>query len=130
MRLSYQRGFHNKSPHFYTFTQQMIPDIVLQTGDQLYILDPKYRIASNLGTALGEMHKYRDGILLSRNDERSVQTVLILTPVKNDELNYFTSDYHDRYKMGAIALTPGGDMSLLHTWVDKIVALDVKDSSH
>ncbi|XOJ01567.1 DUF2357 domain-containing protein [Paenibacillus polymyxa] len=130
MRLSYQRVFQNNSPHFYTFTQRMIPDIVIQAGDQLYILDPKYRIASNLGTALGEMHKYRDGILLCHNDERSVQTVLILTPLKNDELDYFTSGYHDRYKMGAIPLTPGGDMSLLHTWVDKIVALEVEDSPH
>lgn len=121
MRLSYQRVFQNNSPHFYTFTQRMIPDIVIEAGDRLYILDPKYRIANNLGTALGEMHKYRDGILLCCNDERAVQNVFILTPVQNDELDYFTSDYHDRYKMGAIALMPGSDTSLLNSWIDKLV---------
>ena len=100
----------------------MVPDIVIEAGDRLYILDPKYRIASNLGTALGEMHKYRDGILLGRNDNRAVQKVFIITPVPNDELRYFTADFHERYNMGAIALTPGGDTSSLNDWVDKLVA--------
>ncbi|REK76102.1 DUF2357 domain-containing protein [Paenibacillus paeoniae] len=122
MRLSYQRVFQNNSPRFYTFTQRMVLDIVIEVGDHLYILDPKYRVASNLGTALGEMHKYRDGILLRSNDERAVQNVFILTPAANDELRYFTADFHMRYKMGAITLSPGGDMSALIDWVDKLVS--------
>ncbi|NHN34409.1 DUF2357 domain-containing protein [Paenibacillus agricola] len=122
MRIYYQRVYQYNSPHFYTFTQMMKPDIVIETGDHLYVLDPKYRVPANLGTALGEMHKYRDGILLRRNDERAVQNVFILTPVQSDELRYFAADFQDRYKMGAIGLTPGGDMSSLRDWVDKLVA--------
>ncbi|BCG58106.1 hypothetical protein PUR_15310 [Paenibacillus sp. URB8-2] len=122
MRISYQRVFQNDSSPFYTFTQRMIPDIVIEAGDRLYIFDPKYRIVSNLGTALGEMHKYKDGILLCRNDERAVQNVFILTPVQSDELRYFKAEFHDRYNMGAIALTPGEDLSSLRDWVDKLMA--------
>lgn len=121
MRLSYQRVFQNNSPHFYTFTQKMVPDIVIDAVEHLYILDPKYRVASNLGTALGEMHKYKDGILLRHNDERAVQSVYILTPVQSDELGYFTADFHERYNMGAITLMPGGDLISLEKWVDKLV---------
>ncbi|WP_261807826.1 nuclease domain-containing protein [Paenibacillus sp. N3.4] len=127
MRLSYQRVFQNNSPHFYTFTQRMVPDIVIESGDHLYILDPKYRVATNLGTALGEMHKYRDGILDCSNDERAVQNVFILTPSASDELRYFTADFQDRYKMGAIKLTPGGDMSALSDWIDKLVAQEKEE---
>lgn len=121
MQLSYQRVFQSNSPHFYTFTQKMVPDIVIDAGERLYILDPKYRVASNLGTALGEMHKYKDGILLRHNDEHAVQSVYILTPVQSDELRYFTADFHERYNMGAITLMPGGDLISLEKWVDKLV---------
>jgi predicted component of viral defense system (DUF524 family) len=124
LRLSYQRVFQNDSQQFYTYTQRMIPDIVIEADDHLYILDPKYRIANNLGTALGEMHKYKDGILLRRNDERAVQKVFILTPVQSDELRYFKADSHEKYNMGAIALTPGGDLSSLKDWVDKLVGVE------
>lgn len=121
MRLSYQRVFQNNSPHFYTVTQRMVPDIVIDAEDRLYILDPKYRVANNLGTALGEMHKYKDGILLRRNDERAVQSVYILTPVQSDELRYFTADFHDKYNMGAVSLMPGGGMSSLRDLIDKLL---------
>ncbi|TMV47038.1 DUF2357 domain-containing protein [Paenibacillus mesophilus] len=117
MRLSYQRVFQSNSPRFYTYTQRMIPDIVIEAGDTLYVLDPKYRVAANLGTALGEMHKYRDGILRCCNDSRAVHSVFILTPVQDAELNYFRPDFHNRYRMGAIALTPGGDTNLLSDWI-------------
>ncbi|WP_407872948.1 nuclease domain-containing protein [Paenibacillus sp. P36] len=43
MSLYYQRVYQYNSSHFYTFTQQMKPDIVIEAGDRLYILDPKYR---------------------------------------------------------------------------------------
>ncbi|OMD42664.1 DUF2357 domain-containing protein [Paenibacillus odorifer] len=125
MRLSYQRVFQNNSAHFYTFTQRMVPDIVIDAGDRLYILDPKYRVANNLGTALGEMHKYKDGILLRRNDERAVQSVFILTPVQSDELRYFTADFHDRYNMGAVSLMPGSDMGSLSDLIDKLLVQEI-----
>ncbi|AIQ56199.1 DUF2357 domain-containing protein [Paenibacillus borealis] len=121
MRLSYQRVFKHNGKDFYTFTQDMKPDIVIEAGEFLYILDPKYRIANNLGTALGEMHKYKDGILLIRNDRKAVQNVFILTPVQSDEIRYFKADFHERYSMGAIALMPGKDSPSLEKWVDKLV---------
>lgn len=125
MRLSYQRVFQNNSPHFYTFTQRMVPDIVIEAGERLYILDPKYRVANNLGTALGEMHKYKDGILLRRNDERTVQSVFILTPVQSEELRYFTEDFHERYNMGAVSLMPGSGMDPLSDFIDKLLVHEI-----
>lgn len=117
MRLSYQRVIQRNSPHYYTYTQRMIPDIVIEAGDTLYVLDPKYRVAANLGTALGEMHKYRDGILRYHDDSRAVHSVFILTPVQDADLDFFEPEFHCRYKMGAIALVPGGDMSPLSDWI-------------
>ncbi|OMD93549.1 DUF2357 domain-containing protein [Paenibacillus odorifer] len=125
MRLSYQRVFQNDSPQFYTFTQRMVPDIVIEAGERLYILDPKYRVANNLGTALGEMHKYKDGILLRRNDERTVQSVFILTPVQSDGLRYFTEDFHERYSMGAVSLMPGSGIGPLSDFIDKLLVQEI-----
>lgn len=121
MRLSYQRVFQRNSPQFYTYTQRMVPDIVIESGEGLYILDPKYRVAKNLGTALGEMHKYRDGILLRGNYERAVKNVFILTPVQGTEIDFFKSDFHGRFGMGAFSLAPGGDVQPLKDWIEKIL---------
>jgi hypothetical protein len=65
---------------FYTFTQRMIPDIVIQRGEKLFIYDAKYRVPNKVGTALGEMHKYRDGIRNIFTDEKVVEEVYIMTP--------------------------------------------------
>ncbi|SDO87384.1 hypothetical protein SAMN04487897_12527 [Paenibacillus sp. yr247] len=121
MRLYYQRVYQYNSPHFYTFTQQMKPDIVIEAGDRLYILDPKYRVPTNLSTALGEMHKYRDGILLRSSDERAVERVFIITPVQSDELRYFSKEFHEKYRMGAIGLTPGAVNDSIGVWVDELL---------
>ncbi|MEH7096504.1 hypothetical protein [Neobacillus vireti] len=53
-------------------TQRMIPDIVQEGENGLIVFDPKYRVPDNLGPALGEMHKYRDGILKRNNGEREL----------------------------------------------------------
>jgi hypothetical protein len=58
----------------------LIPDIV----KGIIVFDPKYRVPGNLGTALGEMHKYRDGILCRETGERAVKEVYILTPTKSE----------------------------------------------
>lgn len=122
MRLYYQRVYQYNSPIFYTFTQQMKPDIVIEAGERLYILDPKYRVPTNIGTALGEMHKYRDGILLRRNDERAVERVFVMTPVQSDELRYYSKEYQDKYRMGAISMTPGVEADSLSVWIDEILS--------
>jgi predicted component of viral defense system (DUF524 family) len=122
MKLYYQRVYQYNSPHFYTFTQMMKPDIVIENGDKLYVLDPKYRVPNNLGTALGEMHKYRDGILHRGTDERAVEQVYILTPTQSDtDLRYFTKEFQVKYGMGAFALVPGCDLEGLRDWSETIL---------
>ncbi len=119
MKLSYQRVFQHDSQRFYTYTQRMIPDIVIEAGERLYILDPKYRVAGNLGTALGEMHKYKDGILLEHNDQKAVENVVIVTPAHEEGLRFFKPEFHNRYQMGAISLIPGGDLTHLDQWLEQ-----------
>ncbi|WP_284035575.1 DUF2357 domain-containing protein [Neobacillus sp. 114] len=110
--LYYQRAYQFNSPTFHTFTQKMIPDIVLEGENGLIVFDPKYRVPDNLGTALGEMHKYRDGILMRDTGERAAQEVYILTPTTDEVsegMRYFHHDYHDHYGMGAIRVMPGDE---------------------
>lgn len=76
----------------------------------IIVFDPKYRVPDNLGTALGEMHKYRDGIIHRLAKKRAVQEVYILTPTRADQaerMRYFQEDFHERYLMGAIQVVPG-----------------------
>lgn len=108
--LYFQRSYQYNSKNYHTFTQMMIPDIVLEGKNGIIIFDPKYRIPDNLGTALGEMHKYRDGIIHRETGKRAVQEVYILTPTKEIEgMRYFQDDFYERYKMGAIQMIPGVD---------------------
>lgn len=122
MQLFYQRAYryNQNSRSFYTYTQEMIPDIVLETGNHIHILDPKYRVSGNLGMALGEMHKYRDGILNSETNERAVESVFILTPEPARNLRYFESEFHRKYGMGAIGLSPGGGRKALEEWLQRL----------
>lgn len=81
----------------------------------ILIFDPTYRVADNLGTALGEMHKYRDGIIHSKTGERAVQNVYIVTPTNSkaaQKIKYFDKAYHEKYGMGALQLIPGNGNSL------------------
>ncbi|WP_249872438.1 DUF2357 domain-containing protein [Oceanobacillus saliphilus] len=115
-KLYYQRNYQYNTKDFYTYTQRMIPDIVLEGEDSMIIFDPKYRVKENLGTALGEMHKYKDGILHRETGKKAVQHVFILTPTTNesaDTMRYFKTDFHERYGMGAIQLLPGEAMDEL-----------------
>jgi hypothetical protein len=110
LSLYYQRTYQFNTKTFHSYTQRMIPDIVIEGPKGIVIFDPKYRVPDNLGTALGEMHKYRDGILHRETGKRAVQEVYILTPTENGQvegLRYFQEDFQQRYKMGAIQLAPG-----------------------
>lgn len=107
MSLYFQRNYQYNSSPFHTYTQRMIPDIVLEGESELIVFDPKYRVAGNLGTALGEMHKYRDGILHRESGRRAVKSAFILTPGDGEERRYFQETFHDAYRMGAIPLAPG-----------------------
>lgn len=124
MSLYFQRNYQYNSGEFHTFTQRMVPDIVLEHGDKVIIFDPKYRVPGNLGTALGEMHKYRDGILHRDTGDRAVREVFILTPTSEesvDSMRYFEEWFHDRYKMGAIPVVPGDENEQLKEKLSKMV---------
>jgi PD-(D/E)XK nuclease superfamily/Domain of unknown function (DUF2357) len=121
--LYFQRNYQYNSKEFYTYTQRMIPDIVLESGNEIIIFDPKYRVTGNLGTALGEMHKYRDGIVHRETGERAVREVYILTPTSDDSvetMRYFQEGFHESYKMGAIQMIPGVESDRLEKLICEI----------
>ncbi|KYG27728.1 DUF2357 domain-containing protein [Alkalihalobacillus trypoxylicola] len=108
--LSFQRSYQYNTKTFHTYTQKMIPDIVIEGETVLVIFDPKYRVPNNLGTALGEMHKYRDGIIHRETGKRAVQEIYILTPTKDknkNEMRFFQEHFQENYSMGAITMLPG-----------------------
>ena len=82
--LAYQRWFTSATQEYMTYTHGMKPDIVLEAGGKMYIFDPKYRLDHNLPMALGEMHKYRDGIVRRSDGSRVVEEVYIVTPGPGD----------------------------------------------
>ncbi|MEC5425314.1 DUF2357 domain-containing protein [Virgibacillus sp. C22-A2] len=119
-KLTYQKIIQNNTKPYYSYTQRMIPDIVIENRGSLYVLDPKYRVSSNLSMALGEMHKYRDGILNSETDQKVVEEVYILTPkraVMPEEKDFYDQDFHQKYKMGAFCFKPGVEIKGFKDWV-------------
>ncbi|MCM3767712.1 restriction endonuclease-like protein [Neobacillus niacini] len=126
--LYFQRVYQFNFPIYHTYTQKMIPNIVLEGETGIIVFDPKYRVPDNLGTALGEMHKYRDGILKRETGERAVHEVYILTPTNDaaaEGMRYFHTDFHDQYGMGAIRVMPGEEDEIFRR---KIVESVVKMS--
>ncbi|MFE7062046.1 DUF2357 domain-containing protein [Sutcliffiella sp. NPDC057660] len=123
-KLTYQKIIQINTSPYYSYTQRMIPDIVLEYKSQLFVLDPKYRIASNLPMALGEMHKYRDGILLREDDMPVVREVYILTPDQSEmtkEKDFYSVEFHQRYGIGALCFKPGNSGGNFKKWLDRII---------
>lgn len=122
-KLYFQRNYQANSPDFHTYTHRMIPDIVIEGEDALYIFDPKYRVPSNLSNALGEMHKYRDGILNRQTGEKAVREVYIMTPWQegNEEQKFFREEYLQEHKTGTVAMTPGGLNQWLERWMEDFI---------
>lgn len=121
--LYYQKNYQFNSPDYYTFTQRMVPDIVIECRRGLIILDPKYRIGSNIGKALGEMHKYKDGILSRDSNKKVVEHVSVLTPDggNQEELRFYKVEFHETYQMGAHALAPGKNNELALNQINLLV---------
>ncbi|MCK9858305.1 DUF2357 domain-containing protein [Paenibacillus sp. ATY16] len=119
--LAYQRWFTSATIDFYTYTHGMKPDIVLEANGKLYIFDPKYRLDHNLPMALGEMHKYRDGILSRSDGSWPVEEVYIVTPAPGQENQHlFGDEYRQRHQMGAYSFNPGNSSSEL---VNKLIEI-------
>lgn len=125
--LTFQRVLQNNSNPFYTFTQRMIPDITIEYSNKMFIFDPKYRVDHNIPYALAEMHKYRDGIISRSTNEQVVKEVYILTPSQaelNKEKDFYSSSYHEKYKMGALLLKPGESIGGLKILIERLISND------
>lgn len=123
-QLIYQKIIQMNTNPYYSYTQRMIPDIVIDYQNQLYVMDPKYRIPSNLPMALGEMHKYRDGILAREDDKRVVKDVFIITPTEcymPSDKDFYDVEFHERYHMGAFCFSPGEHHDVFKEWLGKIL---------
>lgn len=121
--LIYQKIIQSNTHPYYSYTQRMIPDIVIEYQEHLYVMDPKYRIPANLPMALGEMHKYRDGILAKENDSTVVKEVYILTPTEcylTSGKNFYDNGFHKRYKMGAYCFSPGENLEEFQKWIQQL----------
>lgn len=119
--LYFQRIYQSNTKEFCTYTHRMIPDIVIEFEKQLYVFDPKYRVPGNLSMALGEMHKYRDGILHKESGKQAVKEVFILTPEKGEGKDFFDVKYHKNYNMGAIEVKVGSTTENEISMLDKVV---------
>lgn len=119
----FQRTIQSNSNPYYSYTQRMIPDIVIEKDGYLYVLDPKYRVHANVHIALSEMHKYRDGILSRLTDERVVKEVYILTPQQgamSEEKDFYSEEFQEKYKMGAFCIGPGEEAVELKHWLGRL----------
>ncbi|MEI7025559.1 DUF2357 domain-containing protein [Paenibacillus sp. y28] len=120
--LAYQREFTSATRPFATYTHGMLPDIVLEIGDRLVIFDPKYRLDHNLPMAVGEMHKYRDGIIRHADGAKAVEEVYIITPVPGkDNPRFFEENYREKHRLGAYCLNPGTAGDALRGCLERIV---------
>lgn len=102
----YQLTFKKNGSNFYTYTTDFIPDICIICNDKLIIFDSKYRISENIGGALSELHKYRDGIVKCNSNERAVLGAYILVPTYSDRPEVHDESYHKLWNMGCIHLSP------------------------
>ncbi|WP_280771800.1 DUF2357 domain-containing protein [Salipaludibacillus daqingensis] len=120
-KLYFQRVYQGNSPLFFTYTHRMIPDIVLEGSKEMVVFDPKYRVPANLSNAIGEMHKYRDGILSKKSGSRAVREVYVMTPWQDGQYipKFFNEDYQEQHRMGAIVMNPGEQQEWLDEWIRK-----------
>ncbi|WP_028550852.1 DUF2357 domain-containing protein [Paenibacillus sp. UNC451MF] len=125
--VAYQRWFTRSTEKFRTYTHGMKPDIVLELSESLYMFDPKYRLDHNLPMALGEMHKYRDGIVRQSDGARAVEEVYIITPaLGKDNIRFFEDEYRWTYHMGAYSMNPSGSKDDINTSLNRIIHAALK----
>lgn len=81
---------------------------------------------------VAEMHKYKDGILDRETKMLVVTAAYILTPSQgmySIEKDFYTIEYHDKYKMGAFMLCPGSPSNELKDWLKSLSKLDKTSES-
>lgn len=121
--ITYQRVFQWDTTPYKSYTKRMIPDIVLETDNELIVFDPKYRVENNLNNALSEMHKYRDGVIQKETGKKAIKEAYILAPTLYESVNknIFDKGYHGEYKMGAFKFATSSNNEKLKNLMVKII---------
>ncbi|MEK0154737.1 nuclease domain-containing protein [Arthrobacter oryzae] len=119
-----------------SYSRQMIPDVVLEvlasdTGSRrMVVLDAKYRVEAQLNDAISSIHMYKDSLIHEdraqggTEDRHVVGSGLVVVPslpgrmtVERDwrsekmPIVVFREGYQKRFKLGAMLLSPGTDIS-------------------
>ncbi|UJF26666.1 DUF2357 domain-containing protein [Planococcus sp. 107-1] len=111
-KMYYQKHFDKGGVSFRTYTTTLIPDISFVKNDKVIVLDSKYRISENLDGALAELHKYRDGIVVTNDRSKAVSESYIVTPTYSSRLEVHNKVFHSKWNMGCIMLKPNNDFFL------------------
>ncbi|WP_423183881.1 nuclease domain-containing protein [Arthrobacter sp. NyZ413] len=129
-----------------SYSRHMIPDIVLEIqGDgmssgQIIVLDTKYRVESELNDAVASIHMYKDALIQESGGDSSpyhrriVTTGLIVAPSlprgMGPETDWrkermptviFRSGYQERFRLGALVLQPGADLSMVADTLERLL---------
>jgi hypothetical protein len=122
-----------------SFSRTMEPDIYLSipssTNQSRYIivLDAKYRINTNLNSAIASIHMYRDAIVKESNSgiDRQVIGAYLLSPhvsagskdwkASPAPARFFHPEYRDSFKFGALTLTPGMPLSYIERALGQVI---------
>jgi hypothetical protein len=119
-----------------SYSRQMIPDVVLEVLDpnterrRMVVLDAKYRVEAQLNDAISSIHMYKDSLIHENRseggtaDKHIVGTGLVVVPSLPGRMTaggdwrrekmpivVFREGYQTRFKLGAMVLSPGTDMS-------------------
>lgn len=119
--LYFQRNYRANSKEYFTITHAMIPDIVIEDDSTIWVFDPKYRVAGNLPMAIGEMHKYKDGIFSRSTRNRSVEGAFIITPVAANKEQLHDRELQEEYGIGAFVMVVGQEVKLPEWLVEKVI---------
>lgn len=128
-----------------SYSRRMIPDIILEVLDEdklyrnLVVLDAKYRVESELNDAISSIHTYKDALIqedpvTEGSDKRIVVSGFVVVPAPPDGLQgasdwrtekmpivLFRQGYQDRFKLGAMVLTPGVDVGDIAASLQEVI---------
>lgn len=119
-----------------SYSRQMIPDVVLEVLDpnaerrRIVVLDAKYRVEAQLNDAISSIHMYKDSLIHEDRtqggtaDKHIVGAGLVVVPSLPGRMTsggdwrrekmpivVFREGYQKRFKLGAMVLSPGTDMT-------------------
>jgi hypothetical protein len=123
-----------------SFSRTMVPDVVMtgeftDTGQQVIVLDAKYRIDDGLNDALNSIHTYRDALVQETSEGAPagiVTAAYLLTPhvpVLGNSFKetagpgrLFHPAYREKFRFGAVTLRPGMSSDEMRASLKCIVA--------